>query len=261
MLSPAQIDARRGKLTASRVACLMTGNAEKIMQLYLEMIGEAEEEDLSRVWAVQLGSSTEELNLRWYEMKSGNALSRQGEIVVHPMFSWVACTLDAWDDVIKCPVEAKHVGGREPLEVVIDRYQPQMQWQMLVTDATQCALSVIMGASEPIIEYINCDDIYISEMIVRGKQFMEFVRKRQPPVVLPAVPPPIDASKVYDMASSNEWGDAAGTWRDTRNSFERCRDAEKILKSLVPADAKKVHGHGVIITRDRAGRLSLREAT
>src|SRR4029077_7712576 len=87
VLSPAQIEARKGKLTASRVAALMTGDAEKILRLYREMIGEAVEEDLSDVWAVQLGAATESLNLDWYEMRR-NPLSRRGEVVVHPRHDW-----------------------------------------------------------------------------------------------------------------------------------------------------------------------------
>ena len=72
---------------------------------------------------------------------------------------------------------------------------------------------------------------------------------------------PIDASKVYDMAGNNQWADSALTWLDTKEAADECKDAEKILKSLVPADAKKCHGHEIQITRDRASRLSLRKAT
>jgi hypothetical protein len=63
MLTKAQIEQRQGKLTASRVACLMTGDAEKILRLYKEMIGEEDEEDLSRVWPVALGVAAEQLQL------------------------------------------------------------------------------------------------------------------------------------------------------------------------------------------------------
>jgi hypothetical protein len=35
-------------------------------------------------------------------------------------------------------------------------------------------------------------------------------------------------------------------------------NASKALKAMVPADAKKCSGHGVRITRNRAGHLSLR---
>lgn len=257
-LSAEQLKARAGKLTASRVACLMTGDAEKIMRLYRELIGEELPEDLSGVWPVRLGEATEQLNLDWYEA-NGSPLSRRGEVVVHPQYPWAAATLDAWDVTLGCPVETKHVGGREPLEVVIDRYQPQMQWQMECTGATQCAISVIMGANAPLVEYIEREAAYADEMVRRGQQFMQCIAERREPVALDAVPSPIIADATYDMSGNNSWGHASGVWIETFRAKQTNVEAEKILKSLVPPDAKKCFGHGTQITRNRAGALSLRE--
>lgn len=261
MLTPAQIKARTGKLTASRIACLMTGDAEKILQLYHEMIGEAVPEDLSRIWAVQLGECTEQLNINWFEYKERMIVSRRGEVMVHPLLPWAAATLDGWIDELKCPIECKHSSGREPAEILIERYSPQVQWQMVVTGATQCAFSVIFGAAEPVVDFLERDADYADEMVARGAQFMEFVERRIPPVVLPPVPAPIIADKAYDMTGDNEWTTWAVTWSDTRMAARDNEAAGKILKSLVPPDAKKAHGAGVQITRNRAGHLSLREIT
>jgi hypothetical protein len=90
---------------------------------------------------------------------------------------------------------------------------------------------------------------------------MDCVAKRIPPVALPEVAAPIDASKVYDMSGNNSWAAGANDWLVNKDAADKCKDAEKILKSLVPEDAKKCHGHDIQITRDRAGRLSLRKAT
>lgn len=259
MLTPAQIEARKGKLTASRVACLMRGDRAAIMQLYLEMIGEAEPENLDHVWAVRLGSCTEQLQLDWYEAKNTTAISRRGEVVNHPHLDWAACTLDGWIDALQCPIEAKHVGGREPLEVIVDRYQWQLQWQMECTGASQCALSVIVGANEPVVEFIPADPPSIVEMIARGQQFMRYVELREPPVVLDPVAPPQDWQRVYNMTGDNEWANFAATWLSTRHLAVVNEDAAKILKGRMPEDAKKAYGYGVQITRDRAGRKSLRE--
>lgn len=259
MLTPAQHAARAGKLTASRIACLMTSDARAIHQLYLEMTDQAEPEDLSRIWPVRLGEATEQLNLDWYAMK-GNPVSRRGEFATHPDFDWAGCTLDGWDELQCCPVETKHVGGREPLEVVIERYQPQMQWQMECTRAAQCAISVIIGANAPVVEYIDRDVEYAAEMVRRGQQFMDCVKARRLPVALEPVAAPIDATKTYDMEGNNTWADQAAEWLATRPFADRCEQASKLLKAIVPDDAKKAFGHGIQITRDRAGRLSLRES-
>lgn len=258
-LNAAQIAKRAGKLTASRISALMTGDAEKIHRLYREMIGEELPEDLSKVWAVRLGECTEQLQLDWYERRQVQIVSRRGEVCIHPEIEWAACTLDGWIDEMICPIEAKHVGGREPLEVVIDRYQPQMQWIMFVTNAQECALTIIVGAAPPVVEFIERADDYIDEMVRRADQFMQCVRDRVPPVDLPAVPAPVDAKAVYDMAGSNEWTSYAVEWLDTRDAAGKNEDCSKLLKSLVPADAKKAFGAGVQITRNRAGHLSLRE--
>jgi predicted phage-related endonuclease len=258
MLTAAQIEARAGKLTASRVAALMKGDAEAILRLYREMIGEEPEEDLSDVWFVQLGSCTEQLQMDWYEAKGGGWVVRRGNVVTHPMHDWAACTLDGWIYDLSCPIECKHVGGREPLEVIIERYQPQMQWQMECTGSMQCALSVIMGANEPIVEFVPRDPDYAAELMRRGAQFMDFVRRRVPPFVLPPAPPPIDASKVYDFTSNNSWAFSATDWLLNKDAAVCAENASKALKAMVPADAKKCSGHGVRITRNRAGHLSLR---
>jgi YqaJ-like viral recombinase domain len=258
-LNAAQIARRTGKLTGSRIACLMTGDRDKIMQLYNEFIGEALPESLDHIWAVRLGECTEQLQMDWYEEKHRQSISRRGEVINHMFLDWAAVTVDGWIDAMECPIEVKHVGGREPLEVIFERYAPQTQWQMECTGADQCALSVIMGASEPVVEFLERDQAYITEMLKRGAQFMQCVRERRPPVELPAVPAPAMAEAIYDMRASNEWGHYANIWRELRMSADAYDEAAKILKSLVPLDAKKAHGHGVQITRNRAGSLSLRE--
>lgn len=260
MLSPEQIEKRKGKLTASRVAVLMNGVAEDVLRLYRELIGEEPPEDLSDDWAVQLGNATEQLNLDWYAKKTKHDVYRRGEVVVHPQIPWAACTLDGWDDVLRCPIEGKHVAGREPVEIIIDRYQPQMQWQMEVTGATQCAFSVIFGANEPRIEYIERSQPYIDEMLRRGKRFMTCVAMHLPPLELPAVPPPppLENMREVDMTDNEVWKTNAGIWLQTYQAAKSAKDSEQVLKNFVAEDVRKAFGHGVRITRNKAGRLSLR---
>jgi hypothetical protein len=156
-------------------------------------------------------------------------------------------------------IEAKHVNGHTPIETVIERYQPQLQCLMKVTGTKQIALTVIMGANAPIVEYIERDDSYIAEMVRRATAFMECVRTKTPPVeIAEPVPAPVPG-KVYDMSGSNSWSAEAFLWRENIAAKRQAEQAERSLKAMMPADAKKAFGHGVNITRDRAGRLSLRE--
>lgn len=259
MLSPDQVRQREGLLTASRVACLMTGDETDILNLWKELIGDPSfaPEDLSGIWAVQLGSWTEPLNLDWFERKHG-PLSKRGEVIKHEN-GWAACTLDGWSDLHGCPVECKHVGGREDLSVIVERYQAQMHWQMIVTGANRCALSVISGAGEPTVDFIDKDEPYATELWQRAHAFMLCVDALTPPCAVAPVAAPVKAEKTYDMQGNNAWGANAATWASTRQAKKDCDAAEKELKAAVPADAVRCFGYGIEIRRDRAGRLSLKE--
>jgi hypothetical protein len=185
-------------------------------------------------------------------------VSRCGEVVVHKN-GWLASTIDAWSILHSCVLECKHCGGHEPFETIVERYQPQMHTQMIVTGTRQCALSVIMGAREPIVDFVDYDDDYGAELMRRAEAFMACVWSKTPPVDIDKpVTPPIPG-RVYDFNSNNQWGSEAFVWLENIAAKKAAEGAEKSLKGMVPPDAKKAFGHGVNITRDRAGRLSLRE--
>lgn len=183
-LTQQQLAQREGKLTASAVGALMSGNPEKIRDLWRELIGDPDfvRPDLSHIWPVRLGSHTESLNLDWYEERAKYPVSRRGEVVVHPKFDWAACTLDGWDSAYSVPIECKHVGGREPLSKVLARYHPQFHWQMIVTGTKECRASIIEGAKEPRIEAIPFDPAYAAELWARAEWFMQHVNNLTCPV-------------------------------------------------------------------------------
>ena len=258
MLTPAQLEARKGRLTASRVGCLMRSEADNMMRLWREMTGQEQEEDLSRVWHVWFGGRTEEDQLDWFELENNMPVTRRGEVVVHPLHDCFAATLDGWIDFPARPIECKHTEHNTPVEVIIERYQPQLHWQMECCGVTHAVLSIIRGRDKPILEEIEMDHAYADELMRRGLRFMECVRKRVSPVILPPVPAPVSKWIDYNMIGNETWERYAKTWLQTKGAAESCDEASKVLKSMVPADARKCFGYGARITRDRAGRLSLR---
>jgi len=259
-LTEAQLKARDGKLTASRVACLMTGDETKIMNLWREMVGDPAfiADDLSGVWPVRLGEATEALNLSWYERKTGRALTRKGEVVVCPRAEWAASTLDGWDAAVPAVIECKHVGGYEARDVVLARYQPQLHWQMICTGAKQAVLSVIEGAKEPALEVVDFDESYAAELWTRAERFMACVRDLVEPVTLAPVAAPVKAEKIYDMRESNAWAAHAADWLAHKEAAGKFDKAAKEIKGLTPADAAKAHGHGIAVSRNKAGALSIK---
>jgi hypothetical protein len=263
MLTTAQLAKREGRLTASHVRVLMNGTAYEVMDAWKELIGDPawQPKDFSGAWPVQLGNATEQLHLDWYERKEGRTVSRRGEVVIHPKADWACCTLDGFDVSLPGPIEAKHVGGREARSTVIERYQPQIHWQMLCTETSEAVLSIIEGADEPAIERISLDKPYADAMWERAEMFMACVNELRPPVMLPQVAPPVEAKLIIDMTGSNEWAVDATRWLDNIAGKRLAEASEKALKSLVPDDAARAFGHGVQIIRDKAGRLSLKEMT
>lgn len=261
VLTEAQKLAREGKLTASRVACLMTGDRAKIMALWRELCGDPnyEEESLDDIWAVQLGIHTETLNLDWYEKIQERQLTMRGQIVAHPDYEWAAATLDGFDPILPGPVECKHVSGFEKFDTVLNRYQPQLHWQMECTQARFAAFSVIEGARKPRIEIIEYNKDYADEMMGRAIRFMEHVWNMTEPVVLDHMEiKTISALKDYNMTGNNEWADAACNWLDHKDAANKFKDADSKIRELVQHDARTATGHGIVVRRDRANRLSIR---
>jgi hypothetical protein len=146
-------------------------------------------------------------------------------------------------------------------ETIIARYQPQMHWQMIVTGAKQCAISIIEAANEPVVDFIDYEADYGNELLTRAAAFMVCVKTLTPPVALAPVTAPIIPIKTYDMSQNNQWCVEAHTWVTTRQHAKDNAAAEKALKALVPADAIQCNGSGIQIKRNRAGSLSLRELT
>lgn len=278
-MTPLEREQRKGRLTASRVGVLMGGNKSKIALLYNEMVEEVwgekpypdlVAEDLSDVWAVQLGVQTEPLNLRWYEKKTGRTLKRVG-VVQHPEVEWAAATPDGLDLEIKAAIECKHVGGREPLATVHARYMPQVHWQIDCCrhlGIERAVFSVIEAAQAPKLDQVEYDAAYGAELWRRAREFWRCVETMTAPAGLdepaaadtfleaPVAAPPV--TKEYDMDGNNEWADHAGAWLANIEAACKADVAESEIKKLMPKDAKRSFGYGVEIVRDRANRLKLK---
>lgn len=259
-LTDAQRKARDGKLTASRVGVLMTGDDAAVLNLWREMVGDPAwvEDDLSGVWPVQLGAHTESLNLDWYERTTGHALER-GRSVTSPDLPWAAATLDGWDVADRMCVEAKHVNNWAKINDVIARYQPQLHWQMYVTQTDQAAMSVIIGASEPVVEIIQRDLDYMRELIARAADFWDCVTSLTPPVTLPPLAAPIIPVKEVDMHGSNEWGSLAVDWVSNKIAAKAFEASAKGIKAMVAPDVVRAFGHGIEAKRAKNGAITIKE--
>jgi predicted phage-related endonuclease len=248
------------KLGASCANKLMAGTDEELIALWQELRGEREPEDLSNVLAVMMGSWTEELNRYWFEKQTGIDVSDDGKSVFLADHPYMTCTLDGLCHGGAVVFEAKHVGGFENTETILQRYTPQCQWQMAVTGASKAYLSIFSGTSKWEFHEIERDDIYICTLIDRAKWFWACVESGEPPAALPAVATALPTKmREVDMTGNNAWADAAFRWLDYKDAADAFKIAVDDVKKLVEADVSRATGHGIEAKRDKRG-ISIKPA-
>lgn len=258
MLTAEQIAERRKGIGASDAPRIIAGDWHS---LWMEKTGKVEAEDLSSVWPVQLGSTTEQLNLDWYERKTGQAVTMRGKLIIRDGLP-LRCTLDgmAPDGTV---IEAKHVNGFSKIEEVVARYTPQVQHQMLVTGQRKAILSVIIGSNEPVLEEVAYDEFWATEYLEQCKLFWGYVERDEPPSQgAPMVIEPVSPEKMrkVDMTGDNEWAAAAADWLANRDASKTFEASAKTIKGKIEPDVCEATGHGIITKRSKAGSLSIKES-
>jgi len=266
-LSAEAISKRGASIGGSDANTIMSGNADRLIQLWREKRGEAEPEDLSNNLAVQMGSFTEPLNIAWFEKQTGRKVMQPHGLPGGGMIPadqrplpYMTCTLDGWvaehGDLPEAVFEAKHTGVRQTDSELFARYVPQLTHNCLCTGATTAFLSVFKGNGDWFVMEYDLDAGYAAALVEAEAQFWNCVRTGEPPAPLPAPPAPKPKGVIeYDMTGSNEWAAHAADYADTILAADRHEIARKGLKELVPADASKATGHGITISRDKRGAL------
>ena len=113
-----------------------------LIRLWQEKRGEVEPQDLSGNLIVQLGLATEDLNRRWYEANSGEAVVDVQRRVFHPILRWMAATLDGRIQGSDAVFELKFMlPWSFSEEAAAAKYMPQLQHNMWVVAARTAVLS------------------------------------------------------------------------------------------------------------------------
>ena len=241
-------------------ARIIMGNDEiALIHLWQEKRGEVEPYDLSGNLIVQLGVATEHLNRQWYERNTGQAIKDVQRRVNHPVVPWMAATLDGVVEATGAVFESKFMlPWSFSEEGAAEKYMPQLQHNMWVTNATTSVLSVITGGGKWVEIAIAADSLYQHLLFTAEKKFWRCVESGEPPRLFGVEPPRprIEAVRVVDMSSSNSWAEFAGLFRQTRTAFLQHENAKAELKALMPEDAKEALGHGIRAKRSKSGAIS-----
>lgn len=261
-LSPQQRAARADKVTASFAPYLMAGDEAKILREWQRLVEspEYEAEDLSQSWPVQFGSYVEPFALDWWERKTGLPLTRRGESVTHPDLPHVSCTLDAYRAEDACVIDCKAPGKWRKLEDVLAFYPAQLVVQRACLRADKAALLIVHGGGEPEEHTVTWDAAYEVAVWERISWFWECCETLTPPVAVTPVVAPVAAVRIADMSSSNAWGEWADKWLASKEAAKTFTKAVDELKALIPADAKKAHGHGIEASRSAKGAITIKES-
>jgi predicted phage-related endonuclease len=257
--APQNLSIRRSFIGGSEAKIIMGDDETALLRLWREKRGEIEPEDLSRNLIVQLGVVTEPLNRSWFERNTSQVVIDVQRRVIHPVVRWMAATLDGTVEATGAVFEAKFMlPWSFSEEGAAEKYMPQLQHNMWVTNAKEAALSVITGGGKWVEITIVADPLYQHLLLTAEKKFWRCVESGEVPHLFGVEPPRprIEAVRIVDMSSSNAWAEFAALFRQTRPAFLQHENAKAELKGLMPEDAKEAIGHGLRAKRSKSGAVS-----
>jgi predicted phage-related endonuclease len=250
---------RRTFIGGSDARIIMGKDESDLVRLWREKRGDVEPEDLSNNLIVQLGSVTEDLNRRWYELNTGNTIKGVQRRIQHPINKWMAATLDGTIEATGAVFEAKFMlPWTFTEEAAAEKHMAQLQHNMWVSNARSAVLSIISGGGKWVEMTLHADPLYQHLLITAEKKFWSCVQNGKPPYLFGIDPPRprLAAVRVVDMNSSNSWAELTAAYRQTRSAHQAHEAAKADLKKLVPEDAKEAIGHGLRAKRSKSGAIS-----
>jgi predicted phage-related endonuclease len=250
---------RRFFIGGSDARVIMGDDEAALIRLWREKRGEVEPEDLSGNLVVQLGLATEDLNRRWYEANTGQAVIDVQRKIRHPVLRWMGATLDGRVQGSDAVFEAKFMlPWSFSEEAAAAKYMPQLQHNMWCVAARTAVLSVITGGGKWMEILAHADPLYQHLIVTAERKFWRCVESGEPPRLFGVEPPKprLEAVRIVDMTSSNAWAEFAAVFTRTRQAHLQHEQAKAELKTLVPEDAKEAVGHGVRAKRSKTGAVS-----
>src|SRR5450759_2551600 len=251
--------ARRSFIGGSDARIIMGSDESSLIRLWREKRGVDEPEDLSANLIVQLGTVTEDLNRRWYELNSGEVIKDVQKRAQHQVIRWMAATLDGVVESTGAVFEAKFMlPWSFSEEAAAEKHMAQLQHNMWVIQSRSAVLSIITGGGKWVEMIVHADPLYQQLLLTAEKKFWRCVESGDPPRLYGAEPPRprILAVRIVDMSASNSWAELAGVFCQTRAAFLEHEQAKTELKILMPEDAKEAFGHGVKAKRSKSGAIS-----
>lgn len=251
--------------TASQAAVICHGNAEALLRLWRERIGELPPEDLSDVLAVQLGKLCGPFIIDWVERTGGHEITERERFIPHPTLP-LAATLDGFREFDCAVIESKLCNPFAHQHELIAYHSPQVLVQMRCRNAARGILAVLRGFNLQEFE-VHTDADYERAVFERLLAFQTCVDRMVPPVHIPQrklVPP--ELWRTIDLARTTPLPNWAPPmiqnlrqWSDTRDASRMHDEAKQAVKDLMPDDVGAVLFDAINVKRAKNGALLIRE--
>ena len=210
---------RRRTIGGSDANTILSGDAERIRDLWLEKRGEKEPEDLSgrlagdpRLLDRSLQSAVVRAAHRPARQPNGKrrGLRRSSVAAMH------ARRLDRGERTVW---EAKHTSAFAKSEEVLERYMPQLQHNMAVTGYQRAMLSVIFGNHKYEVFEIASDWLYQIELLeAESASGTACGRGGSRSPIEPPPAPPAHRRREVCLEGNNAWASAAFDWLEHRDA-------------------------------------------
>jgi predicted phage-related endonuclease len=263
-LTKEQLAARDGKITASFVPYLMTGDQDRILNEWKILVGDPEASfpETKYEWLAAYGAYVEPFYIDWHERRGGHKLTRRQQFCQHPELPHVGATIDCYREHDQWVIDVKNFHSFRDLDDALALYVPQIIVQKAcIPGCLGGSILYSRGGMEPVEKVIEWPPEYEALVWERIAQFWNCVETLTPPYAFEKESAPIPPSdrRKYDFQGNNKWADLATTWVENFEAGEKAEKAKKELKKMVPPDASEVVGHGCIVTRSVDGKLFVKK--
>lgn len=256
---------RMGFIGGSDCYDIMAGNWH---DLWLVKTGRQDPDDLSDIFAVRLGTYTEEFHIQELEKELGVSIERQ---VRHERdIEYVPCraTLDGANNLVA--YECKHTNERTTMDKQLQRYMPQIQFYLMVSAYKRLVFSCIFGNSRREHVTVQADKMYQHEMLMQIIDFWSYVKDDLEPdrgelnPILPKIDAiPINSMIAIDGSKNNQFMADAEIFSMTKEKHTAHENAKKRLKEIMPANCREMYCDDFAMRRASNGsiRMTTKEAS
>lgn len=269
-LSATQRAAREGKIGTSFFNILMKGDAERIHNEWLGVIGDPSYKPfrLNR-WQEVYGAAIEPVAIDYHEEKTQCELTRRGEQVVHPHRPYVITTLDCWRATDSTCLDVKGYSSFYPADEVIRDVTPQLHGQVGCTGALNAAILLVHGGGEPAEIEVKLDPDYDRVLWEKVDLFWDCCERLITPVdipdlIKPVIPPEqwrtINLDNEADRNACNWAADIINRleiWQGNKAGADIFEKAKSDIKLMLPDDVARVTYSGMFVRRARNNAITI----